>query len=179
MNSDSESGSRSISVRHGRSLALQQNSLVTRGLLDIAQFGNRARAKELVNLGNTCYHKREYGQAIEYYTEAIRLDPNDAIAHRSRGVAYTETGDYDRAIADYSEAIRLDPEYADAYHNRGVAYRKIGDYDRAIADYSEAIRLDPKDATAYHNRGRAHFEKGHRAKAESDFAEAKRLEYKP
>lgn len=36
MNDDSETGSHSLSVRQGRSLALRQNSLVTRGLQDLA-----------------------------------------------------------------------------------------------------------------------------------------------
>lgn len=53
---------------------------MTRGLQDIAQLGNHAHAEELLKLGYTCYNKREYDQAIEYYTEAIRLDPKRAEA---------------------------------------------------------------------------------------------------
>jgi hypothetical protein len=41
MNADSESTSRSLSVRRAQSVTLRQNSLVTRGLQDIARLGDR------------------------------------------------------------------------------------------------------------------------------------------
>ena len=66
------------------------------------------------------------GRAIEDYTEAIRLDPELAVAYSNRGLAYDELGQMERAVADFDEAIRLDPQLALAYHNRGNAYYKTG-----------------------------------------------------
>ncbi len=65
MNDETGSTSRSLSVPRGQSLALRSgNALVTRGLQDIAQFSNRARAEELVKLGGQCRMKMEYDDAI-------------------------------------------------------------------------------------------------------------------
>ena len=77
-------------------------------------------------------------RAIANYNEAIRVDPNYALASTNRGIAYASKGDNDRAIADYNEAIRLDPKSALAFGNRGIAYGKKGDNDRALADFNEA-----------------------------------------
>ena len=105
------------------------------------------------------------------YTEAIRLDPEDAdAAYRRAGgnCAWAgKKGEYDKAIADFNEAIRLDPKDAIAYNNRGNAWSDKKEYDKAIADYTEAIRLDPETACAYCNRGIAWIEQegvrqGHR-----------------
>ena len=51
-----------------------------------------------------------FDKAAADYNEVIRLNPKDADAYRSRGVAYRDKGDLDKAIADYTEAIRLDPK---------------------------------------------------------------------
>ena len=63
---------------------------------------------------------------------AIKLKPDDAIAHSNRGVAYANRGQYQRAIEEYNEAIRLQPDLAEIYSNRGIAYAKLGQYQCAI-----------------------------------------------
>ncbi|GHT84011.1 hypothetical protein FACS1894137_06500 [Spirochaetia bacterium] len=120
--------------------------------------------------------KAIYDRAIADFTQAIRLDPNDAGAYCERGNAYVDKQDYDRAIADYNQAIRLDPNHTFAYNNRGSAYDAKQDYDRAIADYNQAIRLDPNDASAYNNRGNAYLNKQDYDRAIADYNQAIRLD---
>ena len=71
------------------------------------------RAQDKVDLG-------DYRGAIADYSKAIELNPNDAEAYSSRGVAKHHLEDYRGAIADYSKAIELNPNYTNAYFNRGV-----------------------------------------------------------
>jgi len=52
-------------------------------------------------------------KAIEYLTQAIKLDPSYAKAHNNRGNAYTD-------LKQYRQAIKLDPALAQAYNNRGL-----------------------------------------------------------
>jgi len=116
-----------------------------------------------------------YDQAIENYTQAIRLDQNNALAYRRRGKVYELKGDNDRALADYNQAIRLNPNNAVAYTGRGLVYENKGDYDRAIADYNEAIRLNPNEAISYSERGNAYLHKGDYDRAIADQNQAIRL----
>jgi tetratricopeptide (TPR) repeat protein len=140
-----------------------------------AEADARVRYSTLVFQSNTDINAGNYDRAIATLSEAIRLNPNDALAFSNRGLAYDRKGGYDRAIADFNEAIRLDPKYAIAFRGRGVAYGNKGDYDRAIADFTEAIRLDPKLATAFSNRGLAYERKGSFGRAIADYNEAIRL----
>jgi len=97
-------------------------------------------------------------KAVEYLTQAIRLDPKFARAYTLRGCAYDHIKQFDRAIADYDQAIRLDPNDATAYIHRGIIYAEINQFDRAIADYDQAILLDPLNAVACTVRGFAYNE---------------------
>ena len=50
-------------------------------------------------------------KALAEYTEAIRLDPNDADAYNNRGIADNNNADYAEALADFTEALRIAPHY--------------------------------------------------------------------
>jgi tetratricopeptide (TPR) repeat protein len=101
------------------------------------------------NRGLAYASKGEYDNAIAEYTEAIRIDPQDAEAYHSRGLVYRKKGENEKAIADYSAAIRLNPENLHSYFARGVAYTEKHEYGPAIADYMEAIRLDRLGKVVY------------------------------
>lgn len=115
-------------------------------------------------------------RAAADFSEAIKLAPNHAAAHRLRGDAKRLSGDPDGAIADYTEAIRLDPRSAEAFAMRGFAKRDKGDWKGALADYSEAIRLHPGYADAYALRSTARKALDDKAGAWADIEEAIRLD---
>ena len=117
-----------------------------------------------------------YDQAIDYFTNQIRANPNQGEWYNRRGFVWKEKGEYDIAIADFNEAIRLNPGNEVAWNNRGTAWDDRKEYDKAIADYNEAIRLDPKYTTALNNRGSAWGNKKDYDKAIADYNEAVRLD---
>ncbi len=125
--------------------------------------------------GNNFLQQGRYDEAIEEYTEAIRLDPQYALAYHNRGFAYDDLGQLERAIQDYDEAIRLNPQWAEAYNNRGWTYEEMGQYELAIEDYTEAIRLNPQYALAYANRAGAYTLLDMDSMAEQDFNRAVEL----
>ena len=131
-------------------------------------------AKGCLQRGIEAHQNNNLDDAIAYYTEIIRLDPDISIlttTYDCRGLAYSDKGDYDRAIVDFTEAIEPNPNHY-TYYNRGVAYLKKGDYNRAIEDFTEAIELNPDDAEAYNNRGNAYNNKGEVDHAIEDFTTA-------
>jgi tetratricopeptide (TPR) repeat protein len=102
------------------------------------------KAKERVENGSKYLGKEEYDKAIEAFTRAIALNPNDTNAFCERGVAYHNKGQYDRAIEDYNIVIVLYPNSGMAffaYNNRGYAYDKLGNMGRAISDFQKACDL--------------------------------------
>jgi tetratricopeptide (TPR) repeat protein len=123
----------------------------------------------------TSEQRRIYERAVADFTQAIRLDPNNAKIYNERGGVYDNMGDFDRAFTDFTQAIRLDPNYAIAYSNRALVYVHMGDLDRAIADYNQAIRLDSNHHAAYDGRAEAYYFMRDYDRAIADFTQAVRL----
>jgi len=96
--------------------------------------------------------KGDYAKVIADTTEAIRLQPSQAV-YNLRGSAYYDKGDYDIAIADFDDALKQGPPSGIIFHNRGNAWRGKGDHGRAIADYDAAIKADPRSVFSFQNRG--------------------------
>jgi tetratricopeptide (TPR) repeat protein len=114
-------------------------------------------------------------EKLRFYSEAIRLKPDYAVAFNNRGNALYRKGDLEGALKDCNEAIRLKPDYADAFNNRGNALYGKGDLEGALKDYNEAIQLKPDYADAFNNRGAARKAKGELEGALKDYTEAIRL----
>ncbi len=118
------------------------------------------------------YESGNYEGAVEDFNQAIKLDPQNALAYNRRGDAYYRLGDYEQAQADSSQAILLNPQDANAYFDRGFAFSELGKYKEAIADYTQAIKLNSKDAYAYYGRGLARAQSKDHKGAIGDFSKA-------
>jgi serine/threonine protein kinase len=108
-------------------------------------------AREFHKQADDLYAKKRYEKAIETYTLAIELNPNDYALYNNRGAAYHADGEFQKAIADYTKAAELNPYHFSAYNNRGAAFEDIGDIERAVADYRKALELDPANKLAKDN----------------------------
>jgi tetratricopeptide (TPR) repeat protein len=118
---------------------------------------------------------RKYDDAINDYTEAIKLNPQED-TYSSRGMVYADMNNYDKAIEDFSEAIKLDSNKPNVYLLRGGAFRDKHDYDNAIKDYTEAIRLDANSVNTILNRAGVYRAKEDYDNAIKDYTEAIRLD---
>ena len=61
----------------------------------------------LYNKANILCAQKEYKDAIDYYTRAIRLDADFAEAYFNRGLTYIYTGENEKGLADLSKAGEL------------------------------------------------------------------------
>ena len=74
-------------------------------------------ADEFVKRGIAWAGKGKLEKAIADFTEAIRLNPKDAVAFYNRGLAWHKKNEHDKAIVDYTEAVRFDPKNVWAFNN--------------------------------------------------------------
>ena len=67
------------------------------------------------NQGVKYAEKKQYDKAIEEFTKAIGLQPNDLKNYENRALSYRLSGKTKEAIADYAKLIELQPDNAAAY----------------------------------------------------------------
>jgi tetratricopeptide (TPR) repeat protein len=122
-----------------------------------------------VRQGDRAYAEGKYAEAIEAYTNAIKLFDLNEYAYYNRGNAYRKLKDYKNAIADFSKAIELNPQNTFAYLYRGMAFQANDRTDKAIADYTALIKIDDQQALAYVRRAEAYGSLKQKEKAREDF----------
>jgi tetratricopeptide (TPR) repeat protein len=91
--------------------------------------------------------EEDYKGAIEDYTQAIKLQPDNPGFYAQRGSAQFALGEGQRAIADYTQALKYvsnDIAKAANMNMRAEAYDMLGDSKSAIADYQKATDLFQK-----------------------------------
>ena len=69
----------------------------------------------------------QYQAALPYFDEALRREPDHAIAYSNRGYVCFQLGDARGALEDLEHAIQLDPEWTEAYRYRGQVRTAGGD----------------------------------------------------
>jgi TPR repeat len=111
-----------IIIKSNASNQVEQNKSI---LTETQEDSNALTAKGWVSKATTLWTEgkcTDPKKAIEYLTNAIKLQPDYADAYYRRGAAYNDLGQFQQSIEDYNEAIRLKPNYADAYNDRGIVY---------------------------------------------------------
>lgn len=106
----------------------------------------------LLDEGIEAVKKGDYPTAIQLWSQAIALDPQDDRALVNRATAYSQTGNPEGALADLNAALKLNPNNQHAYFSRANLYNQQRKFKEALADLNKVIELNPNDAEAYYNR---------------------------
>ncbi|XP_073530218.1 tetratricopeptide repeat protein 32 [Phyllobates terribilis] len=82
----------------------QQNSTCSTEELSIA-YNNRGQIK---------YFRVDFYEAMEDYTEAIRVNPKFEVPFYNRGLILYRLGFFDDAMKDFQKVLQLNPNFEDA-----------------------------------------------------------------
>lgn len=88
-------------------------------------------------------------KALEYFSENLKLHPNDAGCYIDRGNSYLISKSWSMAISDYSMSLDLNPKNPDVWINKGISLIYSGKTDDACHDFRTAFSLGSKRATEY------------------------------
>lgn len=103
---------------------------------------------------------QELELAIEKYSDAVRLSPNDADIYHGRARAYIDQRDLDLALKDIKRAIEINPSEINYYSLIDYILAKHKSWDDIIKYWDQFIMLNPNNGRAYVERGGAYFHKG-------------------
>jgi len=126
-------------------------------------------ARAYIARGDLYKEEKKYDQAIQSYSEAIKINIVDQEAYTNRGNVYFELNNYDQALADYKKAFSLNPNYVTAIDNIGAIFGLRAQYDSALFYFDMALKKNPGYVASYRNRGLVNIELKRNEDALRDF----------
>lgn len=118
---------------------------------------------------------KEYRQAIDDYSQAIKLNPRFVDAYLKRCEMRYKLGDNQGVLNDCHEVLNIDPTVAKAYYYQGRARYSLGYVEPAIESYNLAIAQEQNYPQAHYYRGIAYKESQNMTSAVSDLTQAAEL----
>jgi cytochrome c-type biogenesis protein CcmH/NrfG len=103
-----------------------------------------SNAQPRIQLGNLYFDAERYDDAIAWYSEAVKLAPNDVNVSTDLGVCYYYTNQPDKALAQLDQSLKIDPKHLKTLLNVGIvkAFGKQ-DLDGASQAWQQVLALAP------------------------------------
>ena len=99
-------------------------------------------SEALKSKGNAAMAEKNYDSAIDYYTQALAVAPNNAIYLSNRAAAHSANKDHASARTDAEAATAIDPNYTKAWSRLGLAKFALGDAKGAMEAYRQGIEYE-------------------------------------
>jgi tetratricopeptide (TPR) repeat protein len=98
-------------------------------------------AQDYFEMGESYLQQGQMAEAIDAYSQAIALAPQNAEYYGARAFAYFITGAYENVLADLDRAIAYGSQDGVVYFLRAVIYAAVGDNVQAISHLETALSL--------------------------------------
>ncbi|KPM44856.1 hypothetical protein AK830_g1749 [Neonectria ditissima] len=100
---------------------------------------DKKQADALKSRGNAAMAQKDYALAINLYTQALGLNPLNAVFLSNRAAAHSAAKDHNSAKTDAEAAVTIDPAYTKAWSRLGLARFALGDARGAMDAYAQGI----------------------------------------
>ncbi len=108
--------------------------------------------------------------ALEYYNNALKVDPTSRNAHYARAKLFQDLGKPDEAIAGYETILASDKSCDNCYYNLGAIYLEMKkDPKKAVEQFTKAIEVNPNYVEAYFARGYCYARLKDKESAKADY----------
>jgi cytochrome c-type biogenesis protein CcmH/NrfG len=110
---------------------------------------DQGNATAWVTLGNLYFDTHQPQKAVDAYSRALVLKPDDPNVLTDQGVMYRELGQFDSALANFQRANQIAPDHLQSLYNIGVV-QAFDKKDVAAAEktWSRLIQLAPQSEQA-------------------------------
>jgi len=132
-------------------------------------------AVAFLNSGKIKLDAKDYKNAIEDFTNGIKLNNEIDQLYIKRAECYKALKQIDKAINDYNKALKSTKDSSTVYTLRGIALNAQQNFQLAFEDFTAAIKFNPNAYDAFLNRGTSCEGLNNLASAEYDYSQAIRI----
>jgi len=94
--------------------------------------------------GDTLFKQSEFKKALDSYSLALELQPNDKICLVARSKCHLKLGDPQKALLDAEAALTEDKEFNKGLYRKAEALYCMGDFEYALMYYHRGHKLRPE-----------------------------------
>lgn len=134
-----------------------------------------ATAQELEDIGDVLRMKKNFLDAMDYYTAAQKKG-DSATLHNKVGICLIQLQRYPESKKEFEKAVHMDGNYPEAHNNLGAINYHMRRYGAAIKEYTRAIKLNDESAHFHSNLGSAYFSRKEFDKATREYERAMQLD---
>ena len=98
------------------------------------------------NLGVLAKKRAKFGDAVNYFTKALEINPNDIDALNELGWCQFKSGSTDEAIQTLNKVLEINPDNITAIAYLGIIYSNSNKPAEAYANWSRCVIVAPKNA---------------------------------
>lgn len=120
------------------------------------------------------YIYQDYGEAIEYFNMALKLNANDSEVIYHKALSYLYMGKLKKSAKILDEAIKIDCDISKYWNAKGAIYSELNYVLKAHKAFDRAIELEPT-AEDWSNKGTLYYRSKEFDKSLSCFDEAIKL----
>ncbi|XP_066853061.1 tetratricopeptide repeat protein 31 isoform X2 [Anser cygnoides] len=102
----------------------------------------------LAGHGNEAAQEGHYVEAVQAFTEAVKLNPREHRLFGNRSYCYEKLQQYEEALRDAQMSLSLQPNWPKGFFRKGKALRGLKRYAEAVRTFEELLRLDGAHADA-------------------------------
>jgi tetratricopeptide (TPR) repeat protein len=101
-------------------------------------------AVEYSRLGTAHLLLGDFVSALDNYTKAVELEPDNADMHNNLGGAYVRLQQLEKALESYEKALELRPDHPQAVNSRLTVAGELGKGETALDDLERKFSEDPE-----------------------------------
>jgi len=96
--------------------------------------------------GNAAFSAKNFPEAVEHFSAAIKLDSSNHVLFSNRSASYASMELWMQAFEDAKECTTLNPTWAKGYSRLGASLQGLRRYDEAIEAFKKGLTIDPNMA---------------------------------
>jgi tetratricopeptide (TPR) repeat protein/peroxiredoxin len=127
------------------------------------------------NLGLLATRENKTVEAIPLFQEALRMNPDNAVALENLGNAYRQQKDWGKAQEALEKAVQRNPEDPETNYSLAMVFAQTDDNAKAYEYLQRALKLRPGYPEALNNLGVLYLRIGRRNEAVGNFEECIRV----
>ncbi len=113
----------------------------------------RSGAPALLDEAMRLHQQGNLEQATNFYSEALKQEPDNTQALRLYGILSRETGNPELSLKLFIHLAKIQPENPVAYDEMGLTYMATGHLDDATNALEHALSIDPNSLRTLSNKG--------------------------